>query len=114
MIARSWVVPGMPGNPKPRSPPSPTTAAANPNNAQGISGAGTWRLGHFVLEFGRRAVACASGALKVGLVEVVECFPVPGVRFRVVGRVVGHRESVVRGVEREGVADSGVSKRAFQ
>ena len=47
-------------------------------------------------------------------VELVECFPVPGVRFCVVGRVVGHSESVAGGVELEGVADSGVSERAFQ
>jgi hypothetical protein len=34
----------------------------------------------------------------MGPVELAECFPVPGVRFGVVGRVVGHRESVVGGV----------------
>ena len=38
----------------------------------------------------------------------------PGVRLGVVGRVVGHRESVAGGVELEGVVDSGVSERAFQ
>ena len=59
-------------------------------------------------------VACASEALEVGPVELVECFPVPGVRFGVVGRVIGHRESVVGGVELEGVVDSGVSERALQ
>ncbi len=40
--------------------------------------------------------------------------PVPGVRFGVVGRVVGHRVSVAGGVELEGVVDSGVIERAFQ
>ena len=47
-------------------------------------------------------------------VVLMECFPVPGVRLDVVGRVVGHRESVTGGVELKGVADSGVSQRAFQ
>jgi len=50
----------------------------------------------------------------MGPVELVECFPVPGVGLGVVGRVVGHRESVAGGVELEGVVDSGVNERAFQ
>ena len=78
------------------------------------AGAGTRRLGHFGPEFRRRGVACASRALEVGPVELAECFPVPGIRFGVVGRVIGHRESVAGGVELEGVIDSSVSERAFQ
>ena len=50
----------------------------------------------------------------MGLVELAECFPVPGVRLGVISRVVGHRESVAGGVELEGVVDLGVSERAFQ
>jgi hypothetical protein len=61
-----------------------------------------------------RTAATASEGWEVCPVELVECFPVPGVRFRVVGRVVGHRESMMGGVELEGVVDPGVSERAFQ
>ena len=50
----------------------------------------------------------------MGPVQLVERCPVPGVCFGVVGRVVGHRESVVGGIELDGVVDSGVSERAFQ
>ena len=50
----------------------------------------------------------------MGPVELAEGLPVPGVRFGVAGRVVGHCESVVGGVELEGVVDPGVSERAFQ
>ena len=39
-------------------------------------------------------VACVSGAVEVGPVELAECFPVPGGRFRVVGQVSG---AVIRG-----------------
>src|SRR6266702_2874334 len=60
------------------------------------------------------AVTRASGAFEVGTVELAECFPVPGVRFRAVGLVVGHRESVVGGVELQCVVHSSVSERAFQ
>jgi hypothetical protein len=59
-------------------------------------------------------IACASAALEVCPVELVKCFPVPGVRLGVVSRVVGHRESVAGGVELQGMVHSGVSERAFQ
>jgi hypothetical protein len=55
-----------------------------------------------------------SGVLEVGPVKLVERFPVPGVRLGVVGRVVGHRESVAGGIELQGVVDSGAGKRVLE
>jgi hypothetical protein len=56
----------------------------------------------------------ASETLEAGPVEFVDCFPVPGVGCRVVGRAVGRGESVAGGVELDGSVDSGVSERAVQ
>jgi len=50
----------------------------------------------------------------VGPVKLVERLPVPGVRFGVIGRVVGHRESVTGGINLDGVVDSGAGERAFE
>ena len=55
-----------------------------------------------------------SGVLEVGSVKLVERFPVPGVRFGVVGQVVGHRESVAGGIELQGVVDSGTGERVSE
>jgi hypothetical protein len=38
---------------------------------------------------GRFSCMCVKGAVEVGPVELAECFPVPGIRFRVVGQVSG-------------------------
>ena len=68
---------------------------------------------------GCRGVRCSgryvrSGALEVCPVKLVERFPVPGVRLGVVGRVVGHRESVACGIELQGVVDPGAGKRVLE
>src|SRR5580693_3605582 len=55
-----------------------------------------------------------SAALEMGPVEPVERFPVPRARSRVIGRIVGHSESVPGGVELDGVVDSGLGERAVQ
>src|SRR5487761_362285 len=56
----------------------------------------------------------SDSSLEPALVKLLERFPVPGARRRVVGVVVRHREPVVGQVELDGVLDAGVSERAVE
>src|ERR1700747_3071351 len=65
-------------------------------------------------DLGAGCAALAASILEPGPVEVAERCPVPVARRSVIGRVVGHGESVPGRVELDGVVDPGTGERTFQ